>query len=447
MSWIVEELASPRGVELCRGKIKADTVIMVARDDASTADSSTGRGVTTSRETVAKRLGMSGRHVGTARSVLESLGASVTIVRGRHLSPQERSLARKAHGGYQEAAGSVRALTMPPLATAAHTGAPGGSEPVISDDPVDTFHLPRRGSVNKTPPVKKYLPIRAEAREKAATRPKLMKKSHHGAQRPPRDLETQRFVWAIAQRFLLTDGSAPRPGGRLRPGVLRGARHIGHLARILERNRVTPGRYTPQSLADALQRLISAGKLPAPRYDTINDPLAYFAWTLRRLNELTEGETTIERIHRESAERQAQARIAKDHQPTMEDQVAAQEAAAAFFASAKKLRRPKLRERRDEIADLVGSIIGPDERLYDAPPAVQQMVGELTLLHKALLHAGWQLSKSVNRMTWTHDDQSVVVRLSTALPRTVLTLRASVHDDNITAAVNRFQEQYATRGN
>jgi hypothetical protein len=447
MSWVVEELATPRAVELCRGKIKADTVLMVAREDASTADSASGRGVTTSRETVAKRLGMSGRHVGTARGILEELGASVTIVRGRHLSPQERSIARKAHGGYQEAAGSVRALTMPALTDAARTGDPGGAEPVSELEPVDTFHLPRRGSVNRTPPVEKYSPTRAEAREKAAARPKLKRKSHPRAQRAPRDLETQRFVWAIAQRFLPSDVSSPRPGAPLRPGVLRGGRHIGNLARILERNRITPRRYTPQSLADALQRLIEAGKLRSPRHEELRDPLAHFAWTLRRLNELTEGETTLERIHREDLERAEKRRESLTQaQPTPEDQEAAQAAAQAFFASTRRLRRPVARERRTDVVELVTAVLGRGTRLYDTPAATQQLVGALTTLHKTLTTEGWQLATSAETLTWTRDEHTVDVNLSPPIPHTMLSATTSVPvGTQIADAVAEMDQQYATR--
>ena len=428
MSWVVEELATPRGVELCRGKIKADTLLMVAREDAATADSSSGRGVSTSRATVAKRLGMSGRHVGTARGILEQLGAAVTIERGRHLSPQERSLARAAHGGYQEAAGSVRALTMPALTSTTPTEPPVESEGISDPTPVDTFHLPRRGSVNKTPPVKKYLPTRAKAREKAATRPKLKRKTHSTALRAPRDIETQRFVWAIAQRFLLSDASSPRQGAPLRPGVLRGGRHIGHLARILERNNVTPRRYTPQSLADALQRLIEAGKFRSPRHEELRDPLAHFAWTLRRLNELTEGETTIERIHREDLERADRRRkIDMQELPSAEEQAAGQAAAQAFFASARRLRRPAVRKQRTDVVELVTTILGRDMRLYDAPPAIQELVGDLTTLHKTLIGAGWALAISESALTWTYDGkQPIDVTLDHALPHRILRVRSSL---------------------
>lgn len=98
MRLLRELLESAAGVELCKGgRIKADTVMAVARVDAETADGTSGRGVTTSHKTVAKRLGMSDRHVGTARRIIEKLGLAVTIIRGRHLSPPRNAPQHAPH--------------------------------------------------------------------------------------------------------------------------------------------------------------------------------------------------------------------------------------------------------------------------------------------------------------------------------------------------------------
>ena len=407
MSWVVEELATPRAVELCRGKIKADTVLMVAREDASTADSTSGRGVTTSRETVGKRLGMSGRHVGTARGILEALGAAVTIVRGRHLSPQERSIARKAHGGYQEAAGSVRALTMPALTAKAHTGDPGGTEPISELEPVDTFHLPRRGSVNKTPPVKKYSPMSVKPLKKAASRPKPKRRTHPRPERAPHDPALQRFAWDIAANFMLLDGSHPRHDAPLSPGALVGGRHIGQLIRILQRTRITPNRYTVRTLNEALSEV-----LPVRREsdDPKRDRLAVFAWKLGKLAQRRPGPTHLEQQRQEAAERlqqrreqQKQAVEASLRQEELQE--ASQQAAEAFFAQARRTRRPRPTQRVSDQGGLVTALIGEGVKLYDAPTALQIVVGAATRLHKALLAEDWALTTADHdRLTWTSMD-------------------------------------------
>ncbi|TCJ21803.1 hypothetical protein E0W80_15805 [Microbacterium sp. PI-1] len=257
-------------------------------------------------------------------------------------------------------------------------------------------------------------------------------------------------MWAIAQRFLLSDGSAPRPGAPLRPGVLRGGRHIGNLARILERNRITPRRYTPQSLADTLQRLIEAGKLRSPRYEELRDPLAHFAWTLRRLNELTEGETTLERIRREDLERAEKRRQVALHElPTPEEQAAAHEAAQAFFASTRRQRKPIARERRMDVVELVTAVLGRGIRLYDAPAATQELVGDLTTMHKQLTADGWQLTTGDAALTWTREsEQAVEVMLSPALPHTVTAVTSQLDPGTpLAAAVDLIRERHATRDN
>ncbi|WP_449406889.1 hypothetical protein [Microbacterium maritypicum] len=257
-------------------------------------------------------------------------------------------------------------------------------------------------------------------------------------------------MWAIAQRFLLSDGSAPRPGAQLRPGVLRGGRHIGNLAQILERNRITPRRYTPQSLADAIQRLIDAGKLRSPRYEELRDPLAHFAWTLRRLNDLTEGETTLERIRREDLERAEKRRQRLLQElPNPEEQAAAHEAAQAFFASTRRLRKPIARERRTDVVELVTTILGRGNRLYDAPATTQELVGDLTTMHKQLTADGWQLTTSDAALTWTRErEQAVEVTLRPPLPHTVIAVTSQLAPGTpLAAAVYLVHERYSTRDN
>lgn len=392
-------LSSRRGERARRqAKLAPDTLMRVARDDARSADWRTGRGVSTSHETVARRLGMSSRTVGTARRLLERLGLSVTMVRGRHLSPAERSLARSVHGRYQQAAASVRALTVPAAARM----------------PVESFHLPRSGSVGKETHLPAGSPTRAHTRETAATRPKQKKKRSTRSPRAPRPLELQRFAWRIAHRFLLTDVSLPRPGRPIRPGILRGSRHIGQLCRILERHQVTPDRYTVQSLADALEALIRAGKIRAPRHDELRDPLAHFAWTLKRLEQLTEGtETFLERVRRETAQQvEARRAVLVDQDSAagpLSDTDEAMTAAAKLFTDVRTHRRPTPTRTRRDVTAIVHAVIGPDRPLYDTPAATQVLVGSLTQLHNALTDSGWSYSPTPMPLRWTHADGGELV--------------------------------------
>lgn len=88
---------------------------------------------------------------------------------------------------------------------------------------------------------------------------------------------------------MLLDGSHPRHGALLSPGALAGGRHIGQLIRILQRNRITPDRYTVRTLNEALSET-----LPVRREtdDPKRDRLAVFAWKLGKLAERRPGPTS-----------------------------------------------------------------------------------------------------------------------------------------------------------
>lgn len=406
-----DRLESPAGIELCAGKMKVDTLLVVARDDARTADARSGRGVSTSHETVAKRVGMSSRHVRTARRIIEKLGMAVTIVLGRHLSPAERADARAAHGGYQEAAASVRALTMPaPASTDPHRVV----HPLVSDDvdeqaSVDTFHLPRSGYVRRSLTSQRWSPTRVTTRETAAARPKPKRKTHSRPERTPHDPALQRFAWDIAANFMLLDGSHPRHGAPLSPGALAGGRHIGQLIRILQRNRITPDRYTVRTLNEALSET-----LPVRREtdDPKRDRLAVFAWKLGKLAERRPGPTSLEQQRREAAERLTERREQqnRDIEASLrreEHQQASQLAAEALFTQARRTRRPRPTQRVSDQGTLVTALLGQGVKLYDAPAPLQILVGTVTSLHKALLAEGWELtSADSDQLLWTSPDAS-----------------------------------------
>lgn len=147
----------PEGKKWDKGCVTIKTILAVARVDAATADRRTGRNVRTANRTVGRRLGCSSRTVQRARIVIESLGFSVTVARGRILSPAEREEARKTHGRTQWHVASTRYLTEP---RPAH--APVG-DPSIGA-------LPRRGTSCSQSSVSRYSPTRASARAGAASR-------------------------------------------------------------------------------------------------------------------------------------------------------------------------------------------------------------------------------------------------------------------------------------
>lgn len=378
MALVERVLGSERATQLRGKKISVGSAILVARADMAAADVRTGRGVSTSHETVAKRLGMSKRTVGEARRLLEKLGLAVTVVMGRHLSPAERSQAKRLHGRYQEAAASVRALVMP-----------------RPTSPVDTCHLPRRGSVLKTSPVQKWSPTRAGARETAASRPKPRRRSTRRVAPPtsPRPIEVQRFTWAVARNYGLDAGGPPTA-----TGALHGGRHIGQLSNILQRYDVTPDRYTLATLRAELDEAMAAAKILPLENGQKRDRLAHFAWMLSKLQTFTRGETRLQRQLREHADLLTKRRSDLDaaRQAERERQRLLEEDQSAREAIIEQLRRHSLRRQPASAAQraasakaLVTALIGHERALYALPVRTQQLVGEISALDKCLTMHGW----------------------------------------------------------
>lgn len=404
-SWLAlvrRMLGSARGEQL-RGKVKisADTVLRVAQMDAQSADRRTGRGVSTSHASVARQLGMSDRTVGTARRLLERLGLAVTVVMGRHLSPAERRLAKRTHGGYQEAAASVRAMTVPAAARA-----------------VESFHLPRSGSVPEESHDQRWSPTRARARETAAPRPKLRRKSRSRPEPPrsPRPIALQAFAWRVARNYGLHS-----PGPATSAGALDGGRHIGQLCNILERYGVTPDRYTLETLRAELDEALTAARIrPLENHDK-RDRIAHFAWMLAKLQAFTPGETRRERQLREQEERIRARAIAADQARQRAAQQAAaleesEAARAAFFAdhhrSPTRARSMSPTARASAARDLVTSLIGTAP-LHQQSRELQQLVGDITTLGRSLVDHGWNAAHqaAAQRARWQRDDDVITIEI------------------------------------
>lgn len=382
-------------------KISADTVLRVAQMDAQCADRLTGRGVTTSHASVAHQLGMSDRTVGAARRLLEKLGLAVTVVMGRHLSPAERRQAKRSHGGYQEAAASVRAMTIPESAR-----------------PVESFHLPRSGSVLEEPHDQRWSPTRAGAHGTAAPRPKLRRKSQSRPQSPrsPRPIALQEFAWRIARNYGLHS-----PGPATTPGALFGGRHIGHLCNILERYHVTPDRYTLETLRAELDEALSAARIRPLENADKHDRLAHFAWMLGKLQAATKGQTRREKQLQDHANRvRARAAAAEQARARAEEEAAvleeAETARAAFFAehhrSAPRRSSTSQAARAAATKALVTALVGSIP-LHQHTRALQQLVGDITLLERALVDADWTPAHDQveRRACWEHDGQSITIEL------------------------------------
>ncbi|WP_249354705.1 Rep protein [Rhodococcus sp. USK13] len=105
-------------------KVGVERMMAVATAHAHFAESKTGRGITASRELIAKYAGVSETTVNRGRRVLRDLGMGVELARGRNLNGREFMAAELHHGGRQHRAASVWALSSPREVVAATPPAP-----------------------------------------------------------------------------------------------------------------------------------------------------------------------------------------------------------------------------------------------------------------------------------------------------------------------------------
>lgn len=220
--------------------VRLDTVLDVAAAEARAADSRTGRGVTTSHETVAVWVGCSVATVRRVRALMIVLGHACVVTEGRYLTTAEREAAHEAHGGRQIRMASERALIQP-RSTA-------------------NEHLPLWGQISSTSSVSRNVPTHARARVGAASRPSTKNQS-----RSPRPtLAVQVLAGHLAARL---------------PWLAAG--HIGHLCRTLTTLGIDADGWTAQDVIDLLDRRNAVHGLYSLPVGSQRAPLALFAHQMR----------------------------------------------------------------------------------------------------------------------------------------------------------------------
>ncbi|MEU2043809.1 hypothetical protein [Nocardia niwae] len=98
---------------VAKHQTSTETVLEHVRALAKFADLHTGRGITASTATMARRAGCSPGTMRKIRYVLRDLGLAKDMKTGRSLSSVEIAAARAHHGGFQTRAASVWHLTLP----------------------------------------------------------------------------------------------------------------------------------------------------------------------------------------------------------------------------------------------------------------------------------------------------------------------------------------------
>lgn len=291
---------------LARAHVKDLTVLDVAAIEAQAADGRTGRGVTTSHETVAKMLGCAKSTVRRARDVIAALGFSTTVLAGRHLSNAEREQATGVHGGRQSQIASTRDLVMPRRRSDEHlTPSRGFGSSLASRGPA-----PRRAA-------------RAAA---AAPRQRSHPRPTHGS-----SIAVQRLAAGLAARL---------------PWLAEA--HVGHLCRALKALRLDDEGWTVQQVIDALDLDRQQRGLYSVHHQRQRSAVGLFVAEARRAGlDHREGPRALERRRRERLaeerrEREA-AQAARDEAAADAEQARAhiaQMRAQLLNSSGRHLRRP-----------------------------------------------------------------------------------------------------------
>lgn len=362
-----------RGVRQCGtaiGVVRPETVAVVAGIDAQTAKSATGQEVRTSHATVARTVGCSAKTVQRARLVLEALGFSVTVERGRLLSRAEKAQAFEWHGGRQWSIASHRALVMPELPASvreeisAEAPAEGNgaarTDSRSSGGPVDNQGRPCLSGQNVplvistqveiTTYLGLYSPtrLRAQVRKQSSTpRQRLRPTKRRGrTAQEAAPAACRRLAGQLARRWKWTDPNG-RPYQGFEYAILR-------LSRVLERFGIDDRGWLPGDVDQALEARNREVGMPQLANAQMRDPVAFFAAQLPLITAMTPEPPETRRAR----ERAAQQAV---HQQWLEA-----EAAHAAQVRADRARDP---HRGKEVVALAKRLAAEARRKRTAAPA------------------------------------------------------------------------------
>lgn len=288
-----------------RHRIGVESMVAIAAAHASSADSKTGRRVTSTVQNLAARAGVSESVVKRGRRVLKALHLGYELVRGRTLTTREFQAAEVHHGGRQHRAASVWALSSPPdLVVAATRASPqpkkrGSSHRRTYRPAEHARHTATKGS-NPNPQARDRDPLSLSgfSPKGISCREIITKRACARENRPsssnqtnPRPMNLQRAASALV-------AAAP---------VIAPSGHIGAVCDVIERSGIDTTRWTGRDIAQALTAdTVSRGELWP---NAVRSPIGYLTWRLSRLD--WSGPSPSEQRATEAA-RSAQLRAARD---------------------------------------------------------------------------------------------------------------------------------------
>jgi hypothetical protein len=404
-------------------RVAIGTLLRVARAEWLAADKLTGRGVSTSHETVARQLELSTKTVKRARDLLVALGFAVVVVRGRHLNSSERAEARALHGRFQDRAASLRALTVP--------------RPSSTDENVTP---PRSGAVNSSSDLPEVENQRAQARSgrheplplPRSDRPRRQNTPQRRQDRPGVPIRRPRSCqpWPEAEYRFADELRNRLPALR--------EYHPSTICRLLDRTHIAAARWTVTSLLDAIALSSQArGGIPFAAAADQRNPLAYLAQVLRNsIDPLAETPVEASRRRRQS---QLDEQFARRREEAALRARLAAERDAEISASAKPLETDTSEPQAMQTTarTIPEAVLGEGSKPYQHPVATQLLVGDLTNLHRAFLDLGWHLrsaSPGGRELTWARRSPEPADVITLTL--TITALGDAPHVDAVSAPVD-----------
>ncbi|WAM19974.1 Rep protein [Rhodococcus sp. JS3073] len=256
--------------------ISIERLMAVATAHAQFADSTTGRGVTASRQLIAHHAGVSLSVINRARRVLKTLQMGVELERGRTLRTHEYMAAELHHGGQQHQAASVWALSSPKQIVDA-TPPPPQRPP----RPRRT-RATRRLARHRTRPQQPNAANHPQATTADTLSPSTSVPSHNLSLRSthqraharpttstpqPRPFHLQRAAAALASRS---------------PGLTH--RHIGNICDTIQAAGIDTTHWTGHDIANTLDRDTRERGWTWPTADRISSPVALLRWRLTHID-------------------------------------------------------------------------------------------------------------------------------------------------------------------
>jgi len=294
-----ELLNTTNGVKVCRQHhVDTQRVFAVAVTMARFAEQRTGRRVTASRTTLAEKTGLSISVIQRARRVLSALHVAKEMARGRFLRTIELWAAEAHHGGRQDRAASVWALTSPKSVVKQLPSTT--TSLAVGPNPHSAQSAPNTYPHSTTPdPLSVVLAFSSSSSVRknytnARTRTYHQKglKNHK-----PKPLSLQR-----AAAELIHHAPALMPRG-----------HIGAISNALRHHSIDTKRWSGRDIARTLDEDTKSRGWTWPNATDLIDPVKFLRWRLARIDWSVESPTEramAAKIRRDQERRTAASKAA-----------------------------------------------------------------------------------------------------------------------------------------